>query len=236
MRWCCLLLTLILASCSNDPDAPVSQGREAADSAAVDAPTAPLRFADLAAVCDGQGESRTAAYSRDPSAPPRLLVLVRDSTGAGYGSRTSDVYFRDWGVYGSGSLPETEVVACLTGFPDAFVETCEFTNSRSDSTDAPYYLDLYGASYNVRLRAARTGELLDEFGLDATFVTCPLLHSFVGDDRRDRGQLGPPMQELKDQVLARLAPDYDTRREFMDDDQIRESDSLRALRDSLRRR
>lgn len=43
------------------------------------------------------------------------------------------------------------------------------------------------------------------------------------------------MRDPKDEVLARLAPDYDTRREFMDADEISELDSLEAIVDSIRR-
>lgn len=234
MRALIILLCALLAACTSDSSLPTIGGTD--DSTAVrttDAPPQrPLRLADLATVCEGQGEAQASALPTDASEPPRLLVLVRDSTAAAYRSETSDVYFRDWGISGSGSYPETEVVACLTGFPGDFVRTCEFDISSSDST---YYLDLYGASYNVRLRAAQTGELLEEFGLDAAFRTCPMLHTFSGDGRRERALLDPPMDDLKAEVLARLAPDYDPRREFMDADDIRELDSLEALADSVRR-
>ena len=234
MRPLLVLLPFLLAACTSDTSAPAASGT--ADTTIVDTPDdppqRPLRLVDLAAVCDGEGVERAAAYPANPSEPPRLLVLVRDSTEAAYRSETSTVYFRDWGISGSGSYPETEVVACLTGFPGAFVRTCEFDISSSDST---YYLDLYGASYNVRLRAAQSGELLDEFGLDATFRTCPMLHSFSGDNQRERALLDPPMDELKEEVLARLAPDYDPRREFMNADEISELDSLEAIADPVRR-
>ncbi|MEM8558852.1 MAG: hypothetical protein AAGG50_13620, partial [Bacteroidota bacterium] len=75
----------------------------------------------------------------------------------------------------------------------------------------------------------QTGTLLEEFGLDATSDQCPMLHTFTGNGERERKLVGPPMDDLKDEVLARLAPDYDPRREFMDEDEIRVLDSLRSL-------
>ncbi|MEM8600923.1 MAG: hypothetical protein AAGF99_13470 [Bacteroidota bacterium] len=231
-----LLLPLLLTACTGG-DAPIpgdGDGDTVAPGTvapAPDEPQAPLRLSDLAETCDGAGEPRAAPYPGTPAEPPRLLVLVRDSVGDTYTSSTSDLYFRDWGVYSSSDYPDTEVVACLTGFEGAFLRACEFESSRDDST---YVLDLYGAAYNVRLREAQTGTLLTEFGLDATSDQCPLFHTFTGDGQRERSLVNPPMDDLKDELLARLAPDYDTRREFMDDDEIRELDSINAVVDSLR--
>ncbi|MEM6782639.1 MAG: hypothetical protein AAF624_02765 [Bacteroidota bacterium] len=235
MRAALLLLRLGLAACAtgDSPDAPAAHaaGAVEAETATPDEPQAPLRLRDLAAACESNAVTRAAAYPADPADPPRLLVLVRDSVGGTYTSSTSDLYFRTWGVYTSSDYPDTEVVACLTGFEGAFLRACEFESSRDDST---YVLDLYEAAYNVRLREAQTGTLLTEFGLDATSDRCPLFHTFTGNGERERRLVSPPMDDLKDELLARLAPDYDTRREFMNEDEIQRLDSMDAVVDSLR--
>ncbi|MEL6443176.1 MAG: hypothetical protein AAF089_04300 [Bacteroidota bacterium] len=232
MRAAVLLPLLVaLAACTNG-DTPADPTVADSVAASPNAPLPPLRLADLAAACEGHAVPRAATYSATPSEPPRLFVLVRDSLGAPYRSSTSEVFFRSWGVYNSSDYPATEVAACLTGFAGEFLRTCAFESSLSDST---YTLDLYAASYNVRLRAAQTGALLGEFGLDATSDSCPLFHTFADNGEQERSLVTPPMQDLKDAVLARLAPDYDVRREFMDDDEIRTLDSMDAVVDSLRR-
>lgn len=127
-----LLLFLLLAACTSDrsePTVAVADDPSTAETPDGVPPQRPLRLADLATVCAGEGAERAAPYHADPSEPPRLLVLVRDSTEAVYRSETSEVYFREWGIPGSGGYPDTEVVACLTGFPGDLVRTCEFSTS-----------------------------------------------------------------------------------------------------------
>ena len=103
----------------------------------------------LAAVCEGQAVSETAAYSQVPGIHP--VIVLRGQEGSSW--RVDASYsLAEWQPQG---LQNVELVACLQNNA-TLIETCPYTleNSQSVSVERYQYLT------HVTLREAKTGQII----------------------------------------------------------------------------
>jgi hypothetical protein len=93
-----------------------------------------------------------------------------------------------------GEEQTVELIACLDRSTATLVKTCDGYLD-DDGNDSGNTVEMYDASYDVRLVAATTGEVVASTQMDATDTECPMLAVFDADDPIEE-QYAEPTDEL----------------------------------------
>lgn len=185
-----LLLSLIVTACGGS-----------SEPAATSTPR-PLTVWDYEKVCRQGTISEASAYDGAAGQTHPILLFERDSANeTTYNSKTNTTLKlpEPWVVDYEGDATSVELVACITRVSEEFVDVCEFGDD--DDPDKVYLLNVYDASYEVKLFAATTGEEVGSTTIDATYEQCPMFHMF-SDDEEDTyaylegGDLQPFLEEF----------------------------------------
>lgn len=127
-------------------------------------------LSDFEDACQGAATKKGVAYS-DAAGTHPVVVFDRDSASETY-YQTSYILPEAWeATYENPEL--TELVACVTTIPGDFVEACEY-----DIEGVAYTLNNNGASYEVELYEAMSGELVDSTTLEVPTEECPMFWFF----------------------------------------------------------
>ncbi len=211
------VLTLALLGCGSSDDdadadadataAPNAVATTAADGAGADASTAPPTTAlaevniltDFADVCRGISLPGATAY--DAARPGVHPVMYAIGEHPSYDDVIASMP-TTWDPV-TGEEFTTELVACIARTEATLVQTCE--GYESDDEPTGNVVEVYDATYEVRLLTATTGEEVDATTITAPGGDCPLLFFFdegesVGKDYADPG----------DQLTAWMAPYVET--------------------------
>ena len=93
-----------------------------------------------------------------------------------------------------GEEQTVELVACLGRTTATLTQTCDGYLD-DDGNDSGNTVEMYDASYDVRLVAATSGEVVASTQMDATDTDCPMLVVFDADDPVEE-QYAEPTDEL----------------------------------------
>ena len=93
-----------------------------------------------------------------------------------------------------GEEQTVELVVCLDRTTATLTQTCDGYLD-DDGNDSGNTVEMYDASYDVRLVAATTGEAVASTQMDATDTECPMLVVFDADDPIEE-QYAEPTDEL----------------------------------------
>jgi hypothetical protein len=93
-----------------------------------------------------------------------------------------------------GEEQTVELIACLDRTTATLTQTCDGYLD-DDGNDSGNTVEMYDASYDVRLVAATTGEVVASTQMDATDTECPMLAVFDADDPVEE-QYAEPTDEL----------------------------------------
>ena len=93
-----------------------------------------------------------------------------------------------------GEEQTVELVVCLDRTTATLTQTCDGYLD-DDGNDSGNTVEMYDASYDVRLVAATTGEVVASAQMDATDTECPMLVVFDADDPVEE-QYAEPTDEL----------------------------------------
>jgi hypothetical protein len=93
-----------------------------------------------------------------------------------------------------GEEQTVELVACLDRTTATLTQTCDGYLD-DDGNDSGNTVEMFDASYDVRLVAATTGEIVASTQMDATDTECPMLALFDADDPVEE-QYAEPTDEL----------------------------------------
>jgi hypothetical protein len=93
-----------------------------------------------------------------------------------------------------GEEQTVELVACLGRTTATLTQTCDGYLD-DDGNDSGNTVEMYDASYDVRLVAVTTGEVVASTQMDATDTDCPMLVVFDADDPVEE-QYAEPTDEL----------------------------------------
>ena len=93
-----------------------------------------------------------------------------------------------------GEEQTVELVVCLDRTTATLTQTCDGYLD-DDGNDSGNTVEMYDASYDVRLVAATTGEAVASTKMDATDTECPMLVVFDADDPVEE-QYAEPTDEL----------------------------------------
>ena len=93
-----------------------------------------------------------------------------------------------------GEEQTVELVVCLDRTTATLTQTCDGYLD-DDGNDSGNTVEMYDASYDVRLVAATTGEVVASTQMDATDTDCPMLVVFDADDPVEE-QYAEPTDEL----------------------------------------
>ena len=93
-----------------------------------------------------------------------------------------------------GEEQTVELVVCLDRTTATLTKTCDGYLD-DDGNDSGNTVEMYDASYDVRLVAATTGEAVASTQMDATDTECPMLAVFDADDPIEE-QYAEPTDEL----------------------------------------
>ena len=93
-----------------------------------------------------------------------------------------------------GQEQTVELVTCLDRTTATLTQTCDGYLD-DDGNDSGNTVEMYDASYDVRLVAATTGEVVASTQMDATDTECPMLVVFDADDPVEE-QYAEPTDEL----------------------------------------
>ena len=149
---------------------------------------------DFGDVCRGVTLDGATAYDATRAGVHPLITMAGESpvVRAGRGLVAGRV--------GSGDrFPEqtVELVACLDRTATTLTQTCDGYLD-DDGNDSGNKVEMYDASYNVRLVATTTSEEVASTQMDATDPDCPMLVVFDEGDPRSRSSTrNPPTSSLR---------------------------------------
>ncbi len=173
---------VLVVACGGGATPTSPAGADPTPAAATDAPPAPAdsvtvpevnSLTDFGDVCRGVRLSGATAY--DPArAGVHPLVTVAgeppDYSVAGFGLPD------EWDPV-SGQEQTVELVVCLDRVASTFIQTCTGYKD-DDDQETGRTVELYDATYDVRLVAATTGEVVAQTQLEAAGDSCPMVVYF----------------------------------------------------------
>jgi hypothetical protein len=202
-----LFLVSALAACDKIQDA--ADGAVEAAGEAADAASGYLYpMSQFEKACNQEAVAEAAAYDATSGKPHPIVVLERENPEAGY-----SVAVNIWLGEESGAVVDAEddpanveLVACITRISEEFVEACEYEDTEDASKT--YTLNLYSASYEVKVFAAASGEALGSTTLDATTDadSCPSSYTFTEGYDTDVSYATAPYTETKEFLESYIQP------------------------------
>jgi hypothetical protein len=165
----CLFSVILLSGCGTSaPVEPASTPTEL-----------PLTVWEFEKVCRQGRIAEATPYSRAQKRYHPLIMFQREGTETNSYYEMSNILVKlpePWIVDYLGDATTIELVVCITRTSESFVKTCEFEDD--EVPGKVRLLDLYDASYEVRVITATGAEELGKTILDARDDVCPMFHMF----------------------------------------------------------
>jgi hypothetical protein len=206
-----LAATLIIAGCGGaspvgsgsapaaQTDAPPAPGVSAAPAASAAVPEVNI-LTDFGDVCRSVRLAGATAYDPGRAGVHPLVTMSGEAPAyATAGSGLPDQW--DPAV---GQEQTVELVACLERVSSTVSQTCTGYKDNDDQ-DTGNTVEVYDVTYDVRLIAATTGEVVAQTQLEATGASCPMLVFFTEGET-----VKPWYAEPSDALTAWLAPYVET--------------------------
>lgn len=169
-------VSMLFAACGGGGDEPAAEtdaGTGESPAAEVSVPTV-LTASEFEQVCGGGTVAGAAEYSKGPGIHP-LFVFEGEDPEYDYRSLTLPEGWQP------DLAPETtELVACLDRVREEKIKTC--TDYESDDAEEPFDVEVYGATWDITLYAATTGEEVASGTVEANDKECPFLVFFDEDE------------------------------------------------------
>lgn len=180
-----LLLTasLLMGACGGDDNGGEGGGARAAGDPAPPLPTDPalLGTTDFEQVCGGGTVSLAEPYDKSASGIHPVLVFEGQDPEYEYVSLTLPEGWQASAL----EYANTQLVACLNRVDETRLKVCE--DYESDDFPEPFDVELYGATWEVTLYEANTGEQVASGEITADDKECPILvfHDEDEDPQRE---------------------------------------------------
>ncbi len=195
-----LVVALSLVGCGGGDDGSTSTDAGAGDvpSTDVSVPTI-LGASDLQQVCVGGTIASTPEYDKSAKGPHPLIAFSGEAPD--YTELTLD--FPEGWAMDFLAYETAELVACLDRVDEELVKTCE--GYTSDESEEEFSVDLYNATYDTTVYAAKTGEEVVSGKIEATDKECPYI-AFFDEGEKTQRQDADPSADLAVLVKKFVAP------------------------------
>ncbi|MCA9919298.1 MAG: hypothetical protein KC445_15170 [Anaerolineales bacterium] len=177
----------------------------------ITAPSDPaeLQSFHLAQMCGGTAIEAAAAYDASGSGPHKIALYDQN----GYDNTVYDLMFPSqtdlpeaWTTAFDQPFSDIELVGCLARTEATLVDTCE--GYELDEEDREGKVEIYDATYELTIYAAKTGEVLGTETIETYMDECPTFVMFSTGDGEDlvEERYGSPDDELVNLVESYVNP------------------------------
>jgi len=129
-------------------------------------PNAPLEEMDLAAVCAGTPEPRAKAYDKDGPNAHGIVQFARASDD----KEMESVHANLLSDFTPEKPQDVEIVSCAVRTSQTKAETCDY--------EGGHHVETYDATYEITIREARTGAVLQTRSVPVGAPSCAMFKSF----------------------------------------------------------
>ncbi len=147
-------------------------------------PNAPLEEMDLATVCAGTPEPRARAYDKDGPNAHGIIQFIRGSEDKEM-ERSEPRILSD---FAPEKPQDVELVACAVRTSQTKVETCDY--------EGGHHIETFDATYEISIREARTGAVLQTQSVPVAAPSCVMFKSFDKTTERAYPDPEPRTAEL----------------------------------------
>ncbi len=203
-RWAILLFVavVVLAGCGGggDDSGSTDTGAEPGDipSTSVSIPTI-LGSSDLEQVCGGGTIAAAPEYDKKAKGPHPLIAFVGEAPDL----EEKTLEFPEGWQIDFLAYEQAELVACLDRVDEKFVKNCE--GYTSEDSDEEFSVELYEATYDTTVYAAKTGEVVVSGKIETKSKDCPYLAFFDEGEKTQRDD-ADPSDQLRELVKKVVAP------------------------------